>query len=170
MRANPRGRSRAAAALLIVPLALAVGCPSREEQAGRETGAPREIVHAQAPVGDAFRSAAQAAQPALVFVQVEALPVTARQPTQFLWEPGPPASSPLRVGSGSGFVLTTDGYILTNNHVVEDALSVTVVLADNRRMEASVVGRDPNTDIAVLGRGQGSESRAAWGLGLAPGG
>jgi len=56
----------------------------------------------------------------------------------------------IRQGSGSGFIVSRDGYILTNNHVVEDADRVTVRLLDNREFQARVVGRDANTDIAVI--------------------
>jgi serine protease Do len=52
--------------------------------------------------------------------------------------------------SGSGFLITADGYVVTNNHVVADADQITVVLADNRHLRARLVGRDPLTDIAVI--------------------
>ena len=52
--------------------------------------------------------------------------------------------------SGSGFIVSKDGYILTNNHVVEDADRVTVTLTDHRVFKAKVVGRDPTTDVAVI--------------------
>ena len=52
--------------------------------------------------------------------------------------------------SGSGFIVTKDGYILTNNHVVADADRVTVKLLDNRTFTAKIVGRDPTTDVAVI--------------------
>src|SRR5512133_1876164 len=52
--------------------------------------------------------------------------------------------------SGSGFIVTKDGYILTNNHVVEGADRVTVTLTDHRIFKAKVVGRDPTTDVAVI--------------------
>jgi serine protease Do len=53
-------------------------------------------------------------------------------------------------GVGSGFVISSDGYILTNNHVVDDANQVKVKLADGKEYDAKVVGRDPKTDLALL--------------------
>jgi len=51
---------------------------------------------------------------------------------------------------GSGVIVSPDGYILTNNHVVDDATDIEVVLKDKRQLKAKVVGTDPRTDIAVL--------------------
>jgi len=53
-------------------------------------------------------------------------------------------------GSGSGVVISANGYILTNNHVVADATEVRVGLLDGRTLEAHIVGRDPKSDLAVL--------------------
>jgi len=53
-------------------------------------------------------------------------------------------------GYGSGVIVSSDGYIITNNHVVESAEEVTVKLNDNREFKAQVIGRDPSTDIALL--------------------
>ena len=53
-------------------------------------------------------------------------------------------------GSGSGIIISEDGYILTNNHVVENATKVTVGLHDKRSIEAKVIGTDPLTDLAVI--------------------
>jgi serine protease Do len=53
-------------------------------------------------------------------------------------------------GLGSGVIISTDGYIVTNNHVVANAKDVTVTLADGREFKARVVGRDPQTDVAVV--------------------
>ena len=51
---------------------------------------------------------------------------------------------------GSGFVISEDGYIVTNNHVIEDVDKITVIFDDESTLEATVVGRDPKTDIALI--------------------
>ncbi len=56
----------------------------------------------------------------------------------------------LREGAGSGVILSSDGYIVTNNHVIDDAEKVKVVLNDKREFEAKVIGSDETTDLALL--------------------
>lgn len=58
--------------------------------------------------------------------------------------------APPQRGLGSGVIVSKDGYILTNNHVVENADEVKVTLHDGKEMTAKVVGRDPHTDVAVI--------------------
>jgi S1-C subfamily serine protease len=53
-------------------------------------------------------------------------------------------------GQGSGVIINDDGYILTNNHVIDDASSVEVVLNDGTKLPAEIIGRDPHTDLSVL--------------------
>jgi serine protease Do len=76
------------------------------------------------------------------------------------------AQPPQRRGSavGSGFIIDPEGYIVTNNHVVENATSVTVTLHDEAEYEAEIVGRDPRTDLALLKIDARTELTAAkWG-------
>jgi len=51
---------------------------------------------------------------------------------------------------GSGVLVSADGYILTNNHVIQDATSIKVMLSDKRTFIGKVVGADPQTDVAVI--------------------
>jgi serine protease Do len=64
--------------------------------------------------------------------------------------PGRHGSKPGVQGVGSGFIVTADGYLVTSNHVVEDATEIQVVLNNGERLPAEVRGRDPKTDLALL--------------------
>jgi serine protease Do len=163
---------------LAVPgaLVLGLGTAATAVEAVRTAIAPADAQQAPAgptrvaePTGEAlslataFRAASRAAFPAVVHIRAEG---QARQvamnglPPQLRGTPfedlfrGEGGERTMRMppsqSSGSGFVLSADGYILTNNHVVADASRVTVVFTDKREFEARVVGRDPNTDVAVL--------------------
>jgi serine protease Do len=63
---------------------------------------------------------------------------------------GAPPSEHQRMGMGSGFIISRDGFILTNNHVVEGADNVLVRMSDRREFDAEVVGTDPRSDLALL--------------------
>ena len=77
--------------------------------------------------------------------QIPGLPFGFRAP-----EPEEGEEAPTQQGAGSGFFISADGYIVTNNHVVADATAITVKLADGRELEATLVGRDAATDLAVI--------------------
>jgi serine protease Do len=62
----------------------------------------------------------------------------------------PQQNGPAPMGKGSGVIVTEDGYIMTNNHVVEDAEKIEVILSDKRVLQAKVIGRDKNTDLALI--------------------
>jgi serine protease Do len=63
---------------------------------------------------------------------------------------GNPSPAPEQRGVGSGFIMSRDGYIVTNNHVVEDAEQIKVKLANGKEYDGKIVGRDPKTDLALV--------------------
>src|SRR6202034_1254871 len=62
----------------------------------------------------------------------------------------PQAKHPMMMGEGSGFFVSADGYIVTNNHVVQKAKTVSVTTQDGKTLDAKVIGTDPKTDLAVI--------------------
>ncbi|MEL7472112.1 MAG: trypsin-like peptidase domain-containing protein [Planctomycetota bacterium] len=103
----------------------------------------REKLTLARALSDVFKRAADTIEPSVVHI------TTQRQQT--VRRMGMRPQTILRDGGlGSGIVLTDDGYILTNNHVIEGAARLAVRLADQRELDAELVGRDPNTDLAVL--------------------
>ena len=112
-----------------------------------------------ADASNAFVSIAEHVTPAVVSIQTErdararATPRSrGRVPPgleDFFQQFDPQRQSP-QEASGSGFIVSKDGHILTNNHVVEDVDRVTVTLTDHRVFRAKVIGRDPTTDVAVI--------------------
>ena len=97
--------------------------------------------------------AAKAAMPSVVkisaskIVKAQALPQGFEQ---FFGNGMPQQRSHREGGLGSGVIVSNDGYILTNNHVIESATNVLVTLPDRREFRAKVVGSDPKTDVALL--------------------
>jgi len=66
--------------------------------------------------------------------------------------PGPPGPPPGPQGqsAGSGVIVSAEGYIVTNNHVVEEASHITVTTSDGRELKGKIIGTDPKTDLAVI--------------------
>ena len=105
-------------------------------------------------LSDAFATVAEAVRPSVVYItsrRTEKEPERRVPPGFEQFFPRNQRGGPqIEEGSGSGFVVTPDGYILTNTHVVEGADRVTVQLLDHREFIAKVVGTDPLTDVAVV--------------------
>lgn len=102
------------------------------------------------PAAGSFSAAARKAAPAVVSINTSK---AVRHPRSndpwfqfFFGDQGTQAQT----GLGSGVIISPDGYILTNNHVVEGADEIEVTLTDSRRARATVIGTDPETDLAVL--------------------
>jgi serine protease Do len=121
-----------------------------------QAAAQRPVIPAAQPaadLGDAFVAVAEHVKPAVVFIVSEIRQRTdgRRLPPGFdEFFPQFRNRPQIEQGSGSGFIVSPDGYILTNNHVVAGASKVTVRLYDKREFDAHVVGTDPQTDIAVI--------------------
>ena len=105
---------------------------------------------------ETFATIAERVKPAVVLIKSERV---VRQTQQRFWRPfeeffggrQPPDAQPRPFqGVGSGVIVSEDGYILTNNHVVEDADELKVQLSDEREATAEIIGLDPRTDLAVI--------------------
>ncbi|MEX0746573.1 MAG: trypsin-like peptidase domain-containing protein, partial [Rhodothermales bacterium] len=108
-----------------------------------------------------FKAVADMVTPTVVYIQVE-VPVgrdSARQwYHEFDGESRPRFfDNPLRQSVGSGVLISNEGYIVTNYHVVENAERIQVTLADKRLYDARIIGTDPSTDLAVLKVDDGSQ-------------
>ncbi len=130
-------------------------------QQGRTAQVASSQVQSLAETGSAFEAIADHVTPSVVSIRTTTVRTRPRV------RGGMPGNAPgiedffrqfeqqmpreqVQEASGSGFIVSRDGYILTNNHVVADADKVTVTLLDKRTFEAKVIGRDPTTDVAVI--------------------
>lgn len=161
--------ARAGRGVAVLALVAVAGYSIGETQSARATvSAAPTTVTSSAPVAAvvpvaSYAGVVSAVSPAVVTVRVEA---RARMvPTEMQQVPDDPLfreffgrrfqvpqqQAPRRsTGVGSGVITTSDGYILTNNHVVDGADKVRVELTDKRTFDAKVIGADPATDLAVL--------------------
>ena len=99
-----------------------------------------------------FRAAARAASPAVVSINTSKAPENNPQAADpwFRFFFGDQNPSQPQAGLGSGVIVSPAGYILTNNHVIEEADEIEVILNDGRKSAAQVIGTDPETDLAIL--------------------
>ena len=126
-------------------------------QDGKAAKVASSQVQSLAETGSAFEAIADHVTPSVVSIQTTRI-TNARQRgsgrpdiEEFFRNFQPPSQQrEPQEASGTGFVVSKDGYILTNNHVVADADKVQVTLLDKRTFEAKVIGRDPTTDVAVI--------------------
>ena len=120
--------------------------------------APTTLPAIQAPgpvattAAGSYRAAAQAAAPAVVSITTSKAPRgnPLAQDPWFRFFYGEQAQQQPQTGLGSGVIVGPNGYVLTNNHVIDDADEIEVQLSDGRKAAARVIGTDPDTDIAVL--------------------
>ncbi len=135
---------------------------AQQQGAARTDPPPATAVEALERTGNAFAVIAERVTPAVVSIQATRAARTTRQQPRGQQQQIPrgleeffeqfEGRRPQRPsqGTGTGFIVSQDGYILTNNHVVADADNVNVTLMDKRVFPARIVGRDPTTDVAVI--------------------
>jgi Do/DeqQ family serine protease len=130
------GQARAIPAVVVPPAAV----PSQAQVQASTVEARR--------LSEGFVAVAERASPSVVQIDITARNEKADVLAHFFGHA--PGDDPVARGMGSGLVFTPDGAILTNNHVVEEALTLNVRLRDGRYLPAVLVGRDPATDLAVI--------------------
>lgn len=143
--------------ILVFALALAVASALGFELRGMVFAQPQGQATLPSPqdLSRTFISVAKQIKPAVVNIDVVEKPKRSslRMPEGFPQIPGFPqfGDTPRRQkGTGSGVIISADGYILTNNHVAGDADQINVKLSDGRELKAKVIGKDTETDLAVI--------------------
>ena len=140
-------------AALVVTVAIIQGAYHRSSRNVPVLAEPRPVVSTNAPsaveLSNTFRDVSKAVKPAVVYVDVVERPETDSGPLDPFGFTEPRGGQ-RREGAGSGFIVTEDGYIFTNNHVVGNASKINVTLADGRKFKAIVIGKDTGTDRAVI--------------------
>ncbi len=112
---------------------------------------------ARAPAAGSYAVAAQRSMPAVVHIFTSMAGASPNHPLlddpvfrHFFGERPNNGSGQRQAGLGSGVIVSPDGYVITNNHVIETADQIEIALNDGRKLSAHMIGRDPETDLAVL--------------------
>ena len=129
------------------PLAQEVVRPAPQQRLqGQNLGAARDL-------SSAFRNVAELIRPSVVSINTTQTEVIGRRVPRgfedFFGIPNGPTQRE-STGTGSGVIVRSDGYILTNNHVVEGADRLEVELSDGSKVDGRIIGTDPQTDLAVV--------------------
>ncbi|MGE0211763.1 MAG: DegQ family serine endoprotease, partial [Parvibaculaceae bacterium] len=162
-----RPRSRTVVALVAAGLLAATGLTTLTALPPSLT-ASAETIFNHAPA-EGFADLVEKVMPSVISVEVRYAPVVNRNDQQRMQMPDLPPDSPFRqffdqfgrqlpfpnqsprgIAQGSGFIISADGYAVTNNHVVANAEEVTVKTSDGEELKADVIGTDPKTDLALI--------------------
>jgi serine protease Do len=138
----------AALALPLQPVRPEASTPAKDGQAEADLNVARSLSRA-------FNRAAASVEPSVVHI-TQMRDVNIRRGFEV-------ESRPMAVGAGSGVIVSGDGYIITNNHVIEGATGVSVKLADGNEVAGRVVGMDPATDLGVVKIDVPNLPAAQWG-------
>lgn len=113
---------------------------------------PATAVQPALDLSDAFVAIADAVTPSVVRIEARRRQQSPRRMSldDFFRGRPDPGRGELVTAGGSGFVVSEDGYVMTNNHVVSEAEEISVILRDGRNFDAELVGADPTTDVAVI--------------------
>ncbi|MEL6106087.1 MAG: trypsin-like peptidase domain-containing protein, partial [Planctomycetota bacterium] len=123
------------------PIAQEVPAARSQPLRGQDVGAARDL-------STAFRNVAELIRPSVV--SINTTQVVGRRAPRGLEDFFNGPSQRESTGTGSGVIVRSDGYILTNNHVVEGADRLEVELSDGSKIEGQIIGTDPQTDLAVV--------------------
>ena len=156
------------ALLILTCAALPLAAANQKESSKPQASCPASDSSRVKYCSFSFTSVAKKAIPAVVFIKVQGTPSPEemgpgeyQNPYDFFGDDffnrffgfsprGRQQQPQPQIGQGSGFIVSSDGYIMTNAHVVRGADKITVILNDGRELDATVVGTDPHTDVAIV--------------------